>query len=180
MRKALQLAWLFLTLVIVIYIGRILDVAYWQSGIQLERTFGAAPVPPVFQVALWSFNFNEFFYKNHQLIPSVLVLPWLLMIVLGVFSRRSFFNLVDFALRFVMFVLVEVFVVLFLVVSLIGPHFPYVAGLRESKESVVDTWLGVVIWGIVIVSLFGVAFQRGRRWIRRQSSKGGGNKTLFT
>ncbi len=171
MRAVCQIICWLAVLLFLVYVGDVLDTAFWQAGIHARKLFADMPMHPPYQGWPLSRDFTPFLWDNHQLIPHVMILPWLVAITSVALSRGSPFELGDFLLRFLTVVVIEVGIFLVLLWTLIQPFVSYIGTGQPPGLTTVEMVSRAIFVVAVMASASGMLW-RLIRWKRSEISEG--------
>lgn len=159
MRAACQIICYLVTLLGLVFLGGLFDIAFWQTGFQAKHLLGGRPLPEI----------TIFLINHHHLPPYLVLFPWLAFVGAPLLIspvKPGFWESSSFLLRFTTFLTVETFVFLLFLFAIALPFIPYYAVLEPDHESAIEFACRLTFWGVVCLLAASVIFG----WIRRRSS----------
>ncbi len=155
MSKALQVAAYTISLLLILFIGNIFDVSFWQAGIHYQALHPPTRVPML----------SAFWIQNHGITTYVLALPWIGFVGLPLLfpHRMTFWDSNLFSLRFSVFILCEFLIISVMLFALFRPLwiYHYYGVLDQSGPTSVELFVGWLFWILVSLPILGFVF-RGR------------------
>jgi hypothetical protein len=159
MSKFLQLAAYTVSLLIVLFIGFLASEAFWQGTFHARHLLGGKPLPVLFQ----------FLAMHHTILIYLFLFPWLGFVELPFFSLTEirFWDASLFILRFIVFLLIESFLLAFLTFTLFLPFIPYYSVMEDYRGSRVDVLVQCIFCSCVLL----VPIMFGTRVVMRKMTR---------
>lgn len=161
MRTATQIALYAISFAVLLVLGNVLDIAFYQASHHSKQIRGIMPLPAL----------SEFFMTNHHLPAHLTLLPWFAMVAAPLRKSardRSFWDAQAFTFRYVAFLSAEIALFIVLLLALAFPFLPYVAAIEPPRQHTAELVVRVFFWLSATCVVLGVV-RRIREWLNVSS-----------
>ena len=143
--------------VVLLILGNLFDIAFWQARFHAEHLLGNKPLPRI----------SQFFIAHHHLPAHLSLLPWFGLVgapLLALSPTQSFWEPHAFAFRYLAFLSIELLLFIVLLLALALPFIPYYAVLEPFSQSTTELVVRIIFW--LTAALIGVLAIRRALQIR--------------
>jgi hypothetical protein len=141
MRAAIQIIFYASSFAVVLILGNLFDIAFWQARFHAEHLLGNKPLPAI----------SQCFIAHHHLPAHLALLPWFGLVgapLLTLSATKNYWEPHSFSLRYLAFLSTELLLFIVLLLALALPFIPYYAVLEPLRHSATELAVRLLFWFI--------------------------------
>jgi hypothetical protein len=157
MRIATQIILYAASFAVLLILGNMFDIAFWQARFHAEHLLGNKPLPAI----------SQFFIVHHHLPAHLTLLPWFGLVgapLLTLSATKNYWETQSFVFRYLAFLSTELLLFIVPLLALALPFIPYYYAFEPPRQSAPEFVVRLVFW--FTAALIVVAAARRTRQIR--------------